>query len=626
MSGLRRLFRNARLIDPESGRDGPGDIIVVDDRIAAIGANISAQGLGSDVEVVDVGGLCLAPGLVDMRVQLREPGAEHIESIESGSRAAAAGGVTTMVALPNTEPVVDDVSVVEFLARRAHEVRLAKVHTYAAATKGLAGKDLTEMGLLAANGALGFTDGVKAVADALVMRRLLAYARSFDQLVIQHPEESSLGGAGEVNEGEVATRLGLAGIPPAAEVIMVERDLRLVALTGARYHVAHVSTAAAIEAIRRAKAAGLPVTCDTAPPYFALNETAVGDYRTFAKLSPPLRSEGSPGRRRRSGGRHDRRHRQRSRAVGPGFQAAAVHLRELRHRRAGDAAAAVARALPQPAFEPRRGDAPVDDRPGAHPRAGGGAPGGRRARGFRDLRPRCRLAHPHRRVPLEIEERAVRWKAGAGPGRADGGRRPHDLRTHAMIGIIAATLIGYLLGSIPFGLILTWLSGRGDVRQIGSGNIGATNVLRTGSKTLAAGTLVLDLGKGTVAAFIGSEWGVEPMLAASAAVLIGHMFPVWLGFRGGKGGATGLGILIAIAWQVALVAAAVWLAVVIASRYSSAAALAAALAAAAYADLTLDRQRAMLITGLVVLVIIRHHENIRRMVAGTESRISFTKS
>lgn len=291
MSGLRRLFRNARLLDPESGRDGIGDIIVVDDRIAAIGANISAEDLGPDVEVEDVGGLCLAPGLVDMRVQLREPGAEHVESIESGSRAAAAGGVTTMVALPNTEPPVDDVSVVEFLARRAREAKLTKVHTYAAATKGLAGKELTEMGLLAANGVLGFTDGVKAVANALVMRRVLAYARTFGLLVIQHPEEPSLGGAGEVNEGEIATRLGLAGITPAAEVIMVERDLRLVAITGARYHVAHVSTAAAIEAIRQAKAAGLPVTCDTAPPYFTLNETAVGDYRTFAKLSPPLRSE-----------------------------------------------------------------------------------------------------------------------------------------------------------------------------------------------------------------------------------------------------------------------------------------------------------------------------------------------
>jgi dihydroorotase len=196
-----------------------------------------------------------------------------------------------MVTLPNTEPPVDDVSVVEFLARRAREAKLAKIHTYAAATKGMTGRELTEMGLLAANGALGFTDGVKAIADALVMRRVLAYARSFDQLVIQHPEEPSLGSAGEVTEGEIATRLGLPAITPMAEVIMVERDLRLVEITGARYHVAHVSTAAAIDAIRQAKAAGLRVTCDTAPPYFALNETAIGDYRTFAKLSPPLRSE-----------------------------------------------------------------------------------------------------------------------------------------------------------------------------------------------------------------------------------------------------------------------------------------------------------------------------------------------
>src|SRR5207237_6988427 len=171
------------------------------------------------------------------------------------------------------------ISVVEFLARRAREAKLAKIHTYAAATKGLAGRELTEMGLLAANGALGFTDGVKAVADALVMRRVLAYARSFDQLVVQHPEQPSLGSAGEVTEGEIATRLGLPAITPMAEVIMIERDLRLVEITGARFHVAHVSTLAGIEAIRHAKAIGLPVTCDTAPPYFALNEPPTDAYR-----------------------------------------------------------------------------------------------------------------------------------------------------------------------------------------------------------------------------------------------------------------------------------------------------------------------------------------------------------
>src|SRR6516164_9729282 len=285
----RLLFRNARLLDPTSGLDAPGDLLVEDERIAAIGGDLSAT--ARDTETVMADGLCLAPGLVDMRVQLREPGAEHMESIESGGRAAAAGGITTMVALPNTDPPVDDVSVVEFLARRAREARLAKVHTYAAATKGLSGRELTEMGLLAANGALGFTDGVKAVADALVMRRVLAYARSFDLLVLQHPEEPSLAGAGEANEGEIATRLGLPAITPAAEIIMIERDLRLVEITGARYHAAHLSTGAGIEAIRGAKARGLPVTCDTAPPYFALDETAIGEYRTFAKLSPPLRSE-----------------------------------------------------------------------------------------------------------------------------------------------------------------------------------------------------------------------------------------------------------------------------------------------------------------------------------------------
>jgi glycerol-3-phosphate acyltransferase PlsY len=192
--------------------------------------------------------------------------------------------------------------------------------------------------------------------------------------------------------------------------------------------------------------------------------------------------------------------------------------------------------------------------------------------------------------------------------------------------IVAAGVIGYLLGSIPFGLVLTRIGGYGDVRRIGSGNIGATNVLRTGSKGLAALTLILDLLKGMAAALIGAMWSADAMLAASAAVILGHMFPVWLGFKGGKAGATGLGVLIALAWPVAAVAAAVWLAVAIVFRYSSAATLAAALAAAGYADLALDRRRAMVITAIAVLVIIRHHENIRRLVAGTESRISLKKS
>jgi dihydroorotase len=287
VTGSATLFRNARLLDPAGGRDAPGSVLVVDGKIAALDTNEAPKG----ATIVDCGGHCLAPGLVDMRVQLREPGAEHMENMVSASHAAAAGGVTTMAALPNTEPPIDDVALVDFVARRARDIGIVNIHTYAAATKAMKGRELTEMGLLAEAGALGFTDSLRAIADALVMRRALSYARTFDLLIIQHPEEPSLASGGAMNEGEMATRLGLPGITPAAEVIMIERDLRLVELTGARYHAAHVSTAAAIEAIRGAKQRRLPVTCDTAPPYFALNETAVGEYRTFAKLSPPLRSE-----------------------------------------------------------------------------------------------------------------------------------------------------------------------------------------------------------------------------------------------------------------------------------------------------------------------------------------------
>ena len=284
----RTLFRDARLLDPGSSMDQTGDLLVENGRIAALGGRLSA---GSSDETIDCAGACLAPGLIDMRVELREPGAEHQESMQSGGRAAVAGGVTTMVALPNTNPVIDDMALIEFVARRSRDVGLARIRTYAAATKGLKGRELTEFGLLAAAGALAFTDGGQAISDAVVMRRALAYARTFDLLVMQHPEEPSLAAGGAMNEGEVATRLGLSGITPAAEVIMVERDLRLCEITGGRLHIAHLSTAAAIEAIRQAKRRGLPVTCDTAPHYFALNETAVGDYRTFAKVSPPLRSE-----------------------------------------------------------------------------------------------------------------------------------------------------------------------------------------------------------------------------------------------------------------------------------------------------------------------------------------------
>jgi dihydroorotase len=282
---------NARIVDPAGNHDERGGILVVDEKIAALGAGVTRDNAPAEAEVIDCGGHVLAPGLVDMRVQLREPGDEHQESIDTGSLAAAAGGVTSMVCLPNTNPIIDDVSGVEYIARRARETKRAKIYCYGALTQGLEGKDLVEMGMLSEFGALGFTDALHAVADVMVMRRALTYARNFDLLIVQHPEEPRLAAGGAMNNGELATRLGLPGIPACAEVMMIERDLHLVRLSGARYHVAHVSTAAAVEAIRRAKQEGLRVTCDTAPPYFSLNENEIGDYRTFAKLSPPLRGE-----------------------------------------------------------------------------------------------------------------------------------------------------------------------------------------------------------------------------------------------------------------------------------------------------------------------------------------------
>ena len=288
---VRVAYVNARLLDPATGLDQHGGLLSEGELIADFGPHLDRAAMPSDAEIVDCQGFYLCPGLVDIRVQLREPGEEHKGTLSSAGRAATAGGITSMVCLPNTNPVIDDMSVVEFVARRARLLGLTKVYPYGAVTKGLEGRDLAEMGMLAEAGAVAFTDGVKAVASARVMRQALQYADTFGLLVVEHAEEPTLAHGGDMNSGEVATRLGLVGIPREAEVITVERDIHLVRLTGGRLHFAHLSTAAAIDAVRQAKASGLAITCDTAPPYFALNENAVGDYRTFAKLSPPLRTE-----------------------------------------------------------------------------------------------------------------------------------------------------------------------------------------------------------------------------------------------------------------------------------------------------------------------------------------------
>lgn len=287
----RTAYINARLLDPASGLDATGAVLVDGNKIVDAGPALFSDGVPDGVATVDCQGLCLAPGLIDMRVNLPEPGGEHKESFDTASAAAAAAGVTSMICLPDTEPAIDNEAVVEFIARRARETNIVKIYVYAGITRGLAGTELTEFGILSQAGTLAFTDGKRAVADSRVMRRALSYAATFDLLLVQHPEEPSLAQNGQMNEGEMSTRLGLAGIPAAAEVMMIERDLRLVEMTGARYHVAHVTTAAAIEAVRSAKARGLPVTCDTAPHYFTLTDAATAEYRTFAKVSPPLRGE-----------------------------------------------------------------------------------------------------------------------------------------------------------------------------------------------------------------------------------------------------------------------------------------------------------------------------------------------
>lgn len=294
MSG-KVAYINARVIDPSSGIDhaanSSGGVLTDGTKIIAMGPDIFNGGRPDDAEVVDCGGAVLAPGLVDMRVDFCEPGNEHKEDIQSGSRAAAAGGVTAVVTLPDTTPAIDDASVLEFVARRARDAKLVKVFAYATVTRGGASDEIVEMGLLKEAGAVAFTDGRRSVTNAKTLSRALKYALAFDTLIVQHAEEPSLSAGGVMQSGELSTRLGLPGIPREAETIMLDRDISLVRMTGGRYHAAHVSTAEGVACIRAAKAEGLRVTCDTAPPYFALNELAVGEYRTFAKLSPPLRSE-----------------------------------------------------------------------------------------------------------------------------------------------------------------------------------------------------------------------------------------------------------------------------------------------------------------------------------------------
>jgi dihydroorotase len=284
-------FLNARLIDPAEMRESRGGALVVDGRIAALGAAVTREAAPAEARLVDCEGDVLAPGLIDMRAFIGEPGAEHRETIASASAAAAAGGVTTLVARPDTNPPVDDPAVVDFILRRARATAKVRVLPSAALTKGLEGREIAEIGLLAEAGAVAFSDGPHSIANAQTMRRALTYARDFGALVMHVCEDRDLSGDGVMAEGERASRLGLTGIPREAETIVLERDLRLVALTGARYHAALVSNRLSLEAMARARASGLQATCGASINNLTLNENDVGDYRTFLKLNPPLRGE-----------------------------------------------------------------------------------------------------------------------------------------------------------------------------------------------------------------------------------------------------------------------------------------------------------------------------------------------
>jgi dihydroorotase len=284
---VRLLLKNARVVDPSAGIDGAYDVLVEDGRIARLSARIEP----ADAEVLDLTGLCVCPGFIDMHVHLREPGQEWKETIATGTRAAAAGGFTGVACMPNTQPPIDSRSVVEFVLAQARQHGAVPVYPIGCVSKGQAGVELAEMGDMAVAGARGFSDDGKPVASAGLMRRALEYSKIFDLPVIDHCEEPTLVAGGVAHEGEVATRLGLPGWPGVAEDVMVSRDILLAEYTGGAIHIAHMSTGRSAELVRQAKQARIRVTCEVTPHHFALTDEAIAGYDTHAKMNPPLRAE-----------------------------------------------------------------------------------------------------------------------------------------------------------------------------------------------------------------------------------------------------------------------------------------------------------------------------------------------
>jgi dihydroorotase len=284
---LRLLIRGGRVVDPATQHDAVADVLIEDDTILAVERNLDA----SNARIVDARGLVVAPGLVDMHVHFREPGFEYKEDIETGSRAAARGGFTAVACMPNTNPVIDAESLVAQVIQRGNDVGLCRVYPIAAITKGQKGAELTEMRVLSDAGAVGFSDDGLPVESARVMRRAMEYATFTGRPIIAHCEEKSLAAGGHMHEGEVSTRLGIPGMPGAAEDLGVAREVRLAEMAHGRLHVCHVSTARSVDVVRRAKERGVRVTAEATPHHFTLTDEAVAGFDANAKMNPPLRPE-----------------------------------------------------------------------------------------------------------------------------------------------------------------------------------------------------------------------------------------------------------------------------------------------------------------------------------------------
>ncbi|WP_293826079.1 dihydroorotase [uncultured Brevundimonas sp.] len=286
----RFAILNARLLDPASDYDGPGGVLVHDGKIVEVIRGSTADFL-ADIETIDADGLCLSPGLIDIRVKTGEPGAEPKETLKSASLAAAAGGVTTIVVQPDTDPAVDDPAMIDFIQRRGAALNLVNVRAAGAATKALGGERMAEIGLMDEAGALYFTDGDKVIVNSRTLQRVMSYAAAFNALIACRPSDPWLTEGSVAASGELATRLGLSGSPAIAERIGLERDLALVEQTGARFLVDQISTEGALETLARARARGLEVAVSVSINHLCFNEVDIGDYRTFYRLDPPLRSE-----------------------------------------------------------------------------------------------------------------------------------------------------------------------------------------------------------------------------------------------------------------------------------------------------------------------------------------------